>query len=113
MSRLLTKNSSAFAETPLKNDRLLAPITDEVDDRYAMLNLNSVAGFIWDRIGENTLETDLQQALEESYNIDSAQAATDLQQLLDELITAGAVISRPAESQLTTESQLTANHIEH
>lgn len=91
MNRLLKKNHEAFAESAAGNERILAPITDEVNAEYALLNLNSVADFIWKQLDESTNEQALCEELMALYDIDAKTAEADVGSLIDTLVEAGAV----------------------
>ena len=70
---------------------MLAPITSEVDEQYAMLNLNPVAAFIWDQLASNDNEAALVQVLRETYEIDESTAREDVATVIEQLVAAGAV----------------------
>jgi hypothetical protein len=89
--RIIRKNSDTFAESAVADDRLLAPITGDVDDHYAMLNLNEVAAFIWEHIEDGTSERALCNAVIQTYDTDKVTATRDVTNTINELIDLGAV----------------------
>ena len=91
MKRILRKNHEAFAESSAGDERILAPITSAVNDDYALLNLNPVAGFIWEQLDTADDEQTLCDALIAEYEIDAETAKTDVTSIIETLVNAGAV----------------------
>ena len=67
------------------NEYILVPVTDNIADMNSVYTLNETGAFLWELIdGENNIE-DMIEALIREYDIDEANATTDVFEFIGEM----------------------------
>lgn len=85
------RRSDQLAVRRLGDEVLLVPIRSDPAQPSGIYTLNRTAGLLWDQIDGSRTVADLVAALVERFEVEAAQARADVQELLADLIAAGAV----------------------
>ena len=67
------------------NEYVLVPITNNIADMNSVYTLNETGAFIWDQIDGKKIIEEIISALTEEYDIDRANAETDVFTFIDNM----------------------------
>lgn len=84
LSSILAAKTGYTSKT-IGDETILIPISNNVADMGAILNLNEVGTFIWQQINENSTMQSLLQDIINEFEVDSAVAEKDLRDFLETL----------------------------
>jgi hypothetical protein len=83
--KTIVSHSASIVTRKTGNEYVLVPITNNIADMNSVYTLNETGAFIWDQMdGEKTLE-EIISALTVEYDIDSANAETDVFSFIDNM----------------------------
>jgi hypothetical protein len=83
--KTIVSHSASIVTRKTGNEYVLVPITNNIADMNSVYTLNETGAFIWDQMdGEKTLE-EIISALTVEYDIDSANAETDIFSFIDNM----------------------------
>jgi hypothetical protein len=96
MSRFVTRaaDGRSVVTRRIAGETILVPIAGGVGDLDAVYTLNDVASFIWERIDGRQSANAIAAAVSVEYDVTLAQAARDVDELLNVLIAAGLAVER-------------------
>lgn len=83
--------SQNVVERKVRDEHLLVPLHGQAGRLDCLYTLNETAAFIWNALAGNLSETQLTDRMTEEYDVDSATASADVQQILRELLDIGAI----------------------
>jgi hypothetical protein len=86
------KKNDNFVYRRIENETILVPIKDNVGDMGSIYNLNPVAAFIWLQLDGEASVRDIQTRLTAEFDVSDGQAATDLDELINDLIAIEAIL---------------------
>ena len=86
------KKNDNFVYRRIENETILVPIKDNVGDMGSIYNLNPVAAFIWLQLDGEASVRDIQTRLTAEFDVSDGQAATDLGELINDLIAIEAIL---------------------
>lgn len=86
------KRNENFVFRQIENETILVPIKDNVGDMGSIYNLNPVAAFIWLQLDGEASVRDIQTRLTAEFDVSDGQAATDLDELINDLIAIEAIL---------------------
>ena len=92
MQDTIYKQNDNFVYRRIENEIILVPIKDNVGDMGYIYNLNPVAAFIWRRLDGETSVRDIQTRVTAEFDVSDGQAATDLDELINDLIAIEAIL---------------------
>ena len=84
LSSILAAKTGYTSKT-IGDETILIPISNNVADMGAILNLNEVGTFIWQQINENSTMQSLLQDIINEFEVDSVVAEKDLRDFLETL----------------------------
>jgi uncharacterized protein YpiB (UPF0302 family) len=76
---------SDFASQKVGTEIVLVPLKNNIAQMNKLYTLNEVACFIWENISENSTKEDIIQKITDSFDTNNKDAATDLDQFLEDL----------------------------
>ena len=79
------KAKSGFILRNVVDEHVLFPVGDNINVVNGTLLLNEVSAFIWEQLQNPISRGDLLKAILNQYDVDEAQAAADLDALLEKL----------------------------
>jgi len=81
----IVSHSASIVTRKTGNEYVLVPITNNIADMNSVYTLNETGAFIWDQIdGKKTIE-EIISALTDEYEIDPANAETDVFTFIDNM----------------------------
>jgi hypothetical protein len=86
------KKNDNFVYRRIEKETILVPIKDKVGDMGSIYNLNLVAAFIWLQLDGEASVRDIQTRLTAEFDVSDGQAATDLDELINDLIAIEAIL---------------------
>jgi hypothetical protein len=86
------KKNDNFVYRRIENETILVPIKYNVGDMGSIYNLNPVAAFIWLQLDGEASVRDIQTRLTAEFDVSDGQAATDLDELINDLIAIEAIL---------------------
>jgi hypothetical protein len=86
------KKNDNFVYRRIEKETILVPIKDNVGDMGSIYNLNLVAAFIWLQLDGEASVRDIQTRLTAEFDVSDGQAATDLDELINDLIAIEAIL---------------------
>lgn len=93
------KLGEAWARSPrmvgrkIGSEYVLVPLADRGADLDSILNLNTVAAFVWEMLDGARSGSDVVAAVVERFEVERARAERDYLELIDTLLEVGAVAS--------------------
>lgn len=79
-------------ERKIRDEHVLVPLHGETGRLDSLYTLNETATLVWNAISENLTDAQIAARMTEEYDVDSATAIADVQQVLRELLDIGAII---------------------
>ncbi len=89
------RRNEDFVARKIAGETVLVPIRQQLGDLESIYTLNEVATFIWERLTEEPTVAGLAAATEETFAEEPAIIRRDLEELLEQLLSLGAV--RPVD----------------
>ena len=84
--------SQTVIERKVREEHILVPLHGEAGRLDSLYTLNETASLVWDAISENLTDEQIAAKMTEEYDVDSATAIADVQQVLRELLDIGAIV---------------------
>ena len=81
----------SIVERQIRDEHILVPLHGERGRLDSLFTLNETASLIWSAVAEDLSESQMAARLAEVYDVDSATALADVQQVLRELLDIGAI----------------------
>ena len=81
----IAQQKSLFATRKVGNEMVLVPLKNNIATMNEMFTLNVVGRFIWEQIDGNTTETQIIQAITDSFDIDEHIAKNDFDTFIKSL----------------------------
>jgi len=92
MQDTIYKQNDNFVYRQIENETILVPIRDNAGDMGYIYNLNPVAAFIWRQFDGEASVRDIQTRITKEFDVSDGQAATDLDELISDLIAIEAIL---------------------
>jgi len=90
-SGLLLRKADGFVSRTIADDVIIVPVRGGVGDLESIFTLNAVGASIWRLIDGQTSMQALAAALSREYEVSEAEAAADVQEFVDLLLSKGLV----------------------
>lgn len=74
---------SRFVSRKVGDELVLVPLVDNVAKMDKLFNLNETAGFLWEKLNENSSAEELKNQLLEEFDVDEATAEKDVNAFLE------------------------------
>ena len=74
---------SRFGSRKVGDELVLVPLVDNVAKMDKLFNLNETAGFLWEKLNENSSAEELKSQLLEEFDVDEATAGKDVNAFLE------------------------------
>lgn len=74
---------SRFVSRKVGDELVLVPLVDNVAKMDKLFNLNETAGFLWEKLNENSSAEELKSQLLEEFDVDEATAEKDVNAFLE------------------------------
>ena len=74
---------SRFVSRKVGDELVLVPLVDNVAKMDKLFNLNETAGFLWEKLNENSSAEELKNQLLEEFDVDEATAGMDVNAFLE------------------------------
>ncbi len=94
MNRTIAKSKS-LVERTIRDQLVLVPLKTGPARLDALYTLNEVAGFLWKAIDDASTEEELIASLVKVYEVDESIAQADVERILNELASIGAITLTP------------------
>jgi hypothetical protein len=75
----------------VEGEVILVPIRQKAGDLQSIYSLNEVASFIWQQVDGERTDLEIRDLVVSEFDVSPEQAATDLQELMQQLEASGAV----------------------
>ena len=82
------KIKDGFIVNKVGSQHVVVPVGEASMERHCMIRLNGTGAFLWEKLGENTTEDALVQALQAEYVVSDDAAHADVAAFLEKLRTA-------------------------
>ena len=92
MPDTIYKQNANFVYRQIEKETILVPIQDNLGDMGSIYNLNPVAAFIWRQLDGIASVRDIQTRVTAEFDVSDGQAATDLNELINDLIAIEAIL---------------------
>ena len=92
MPDTIYKQNANFVYRQIEKETILVPIQDNLGDMGSIYNLNPVAAFIWRQLDGVASVRDIQTRVTAEFDVSDGQAATDLNELINDLIAIEAIL---------------------
>lgn len=87
--------SPSIVDRKVREEHLLVPLHGRDGRLDSLYTLNETAALVWNAIADNLTDAEIAARLTEEYDVDSATALADAQQVLRELLDIGAIAPAP------------------
>ena len=92
MQDTIYKQNANFVFRQIEKETILVPIQDNLGDMGSIYNLNPVAAFIWRQLDGVASVREIQTRVTAEFDVSDGQAATDLNELINDLIAIEAIL---------------------
>ncbi|MEI6150807.1 MAG: PqqD family protein [bacterium] len=79
-------------ERKVRAEHVLVPLHGEAGRLDSLYTLNETATLVWNAISEHLTDEQIAARMTEEYDVDSATAVADVQQVIRELLDIGAIV---------------------
>ena len=86
------KRSSDFLLRDVADTLVIVPVGKATLDFPGMITVNSTGAYLWELLEKSQTMQTLTQAMVERYEVDEAQAQTDVKAFTESLIRVGAIV---------------------
>ena len=86
------KANPDYVVRDIRGEKLLVPIAGDMGALDSLFTLNETAALIWDLASEGSPQTDIVQALQDTFDVSLEEAEQDTEQILSELVTLEALL---------------------
>lgn len=81
----MLKIKDGFLLKEIAGDYMVVPVGDNLVDFNALIALNDTGAFLWEQLKDDKTEEQLADALLKEYDVDRANAASDVNEFIDSL----------------------------